>query len=439
MTTSISQNIPVQEVTVQRKSGEVKKGDAFQEVLKKTLKTKEEAPKEEEEKKDSLPADPLHQEPLPMTSRMPEAPEESTLALSAMTDNKGLLVEIKGLPVDASVDIPEIPVEQKPEENTVPFKLQADRKEELRGSALRIQEEGDGRLIEVPKDQRNLPREDLQAAEKMIPKEFLSQKELLNKGTVEEAFETKGLLKDMKALEPSKLKKDEDLSLKDSLSEPVEEPEALSGKKTEAIQPVSPEVFQKLSVKEEERSEPMKAGPEINLSEKTTEVPAEIRSQETLKTEGNTETSVRIPFEENLELATTKILERMETISEGGRTTMKMKLHPEEMGEMEITLTLEEGKLSGKILLENHEMRQLFARRIDELSENLKASSVNVLKFEVGVGDKEAGNQARQQGNPFRPSMNPFNGFKGYLKEEHEANSQGNKSLSGLEGVNLLA
>lgn len=142
-------------------------------------------------------------------------------------------------------------------------------------------------------------------------------------------------------------------------------------------------------------------------------------------------------FTQNLEKATDEILRSMETMKDGDRTTMKLKLHPEELGKMEITLTLTEGRLSGKILLDNHEAKQLFNQKIDELSETLSKNNVQVARFEVGIGEKQAGNQARQESGRHMQAQNPF---KGYLSQRKDETAYEMSTVQRtLEGIDLLA
>ncbi|MFH5834853.1 flagellar hook-length control protein FliK [Proteiniclasticum sp. C24MP] len=147
-----------------------------------------------------------------------------------------------------------------------------------------------------------------------------------------------------------------------------------------------------------------------------------------------TKTPEHINFEKTFENAAEEIMKTVETIREGDRTTMKVNLHPEEMGKMEITLTMEDGKLSGKILLENREIRQIFTERLDELSNSLK-QNIQIGKFEVGVGDRGEGNQQRHQGQ--RQMQNPF---RGYQVRKAETTDYGMTNPErNLKEINLLA
>ncbi len=160
------------------------------------------------------------------------------------------------------------------------------------------------------------------------------------------------------------------------------------------------------------------------------------KSVETVKASPVKESVTKTDFSQNLEKATDEILRSMETMRDGDKTTMKLKLHPEELGKMEITLTMEEGRLSGKILLDNHEARQLFNQKMDELNETLSRNNVQAAKFEVGIGEKQAGSHARQESGRQMQAQNPF---KGYLAQRKDETVYQSTAQRNLEGIDLLA
>lgn len=160
------------------------------------------------------------------------------------------------------------------------------------------------------------------------------------------------------------------------------------------------------------------------------------KSADPVKAGSVSESIPKNDFTQNLEKATDEILRSMETLRDGDKTTMKLKLHPIELGKMEITLTLEEGKLSGKIMLDSHEARQLFSQRIDELNDTLTRSNIQVAKIEVGIGEKQAESQARQDSPRHMQPRNPFKGYLNLRKDEAVYEDRVQRSL---EGIDLLA
>lgn len=114
---------------------------------------------------------------------------------------------------------------------------------------------------------------------------------------------------------------------------------------------------------------------------------------------------------ENLELATKEILHQMETLKDGDKTMVKVRLNPKELGEMEISLSMEEGRLTGKIVVGNKEIQQIFTDKLHELNQTLKENRIDVASFEVKLspGEHQNQDQARQQGRRAMDYPNRFN------------------------------
>lgn len=151
--------------------------------------------------------------------------------------------------------------------------------------------------------------------------------------------------------------------------------------------------------------------------------------QETQKPEG------QMAADRNMQMAATEIVHQVETLKDGDRTTIRVRLYPEEIGEMEITLSMEEGKLSGKILVENKEMRQVFTERLSELNQTLKACHIDVAKFEVGIGAGQQGHagqkEQRQTASPAR--------FMRYGSETVDREDIAKTVRTAARGIDLLA
>lgn len=138
----------------------------------------------------------------------------------------------------------------------------------------------------------------------------------------------------------------------------------------------------------------------------------------------------------NLDLAAMEIVHQVETLKDGDRTTIRVRLYPEEIGEMEITLSMEEGKLSGKILVENKEMRQVFTERLSELNQTLKACHIDVAKFEVGIG---AGQQQGHAGHREQRQTASAARFRRYGAETMDREEIGKTVRTTARGIDLLA
>lgn len=144
----------------------------------------------------------------------------------------------------------------------------------------------------------------------------------------------------------------------------------------------------------------------------------------------------QMAVDRNLEMAVMEIVHQVETLKDGERTTIRVRLYPEEIGEMEITLSMEEGKLSGKILVENKEMRQVFTERLSDLNQTLKACHIDVAKFEVGIG---AGQQQGQAGHREQRQTAYPERFRRYSAETMDREEIGKTVRTAARGIDLLA
>jgi flagellar hook-length control protein FliK len=123
-------------------------------------------------------------------------------------------------------------------------------------------------------------------------------------------------------------------------------------------------------------------------------------------------------------------------MSDGESTSIKVKLFPKGIGEVEISLSMGEGKLSGKILVENKEIRQMFTDRLNELNQTFKENNINVAKFEVGIGYGQGQNQGRQQSQRqvFYQSWKAL-----YTDEIAQFDERKAASKATVRGINVLA
>jgi flagellar hook-length control protein FliK len=138
----------------------------------------------------------------------------------------------------------------------------------------------------------------------------------------------------------------------------------------------------------------------------------------------------------NLQIVATEIAHKVETMSDGESTSIRVKLFPKGIGEVEISLSMGEGKLSGKILVENKEIRQMFTDRLNELNQTFKENNINVAKFEVGIGYGQGQSQGRQQSqrHVFYQSWKAL-----YTDEIAQFDERKAASKATVRGINVLA
>lgn len=107
---------------------------------------------------------------------------------------------------------------------------------------------------------------------------------------------------------------------------------------------------------------------------------------------------------ENLEIVNNSMVHLVETRMEEGTSTMKVKLYPEELGSVDITLTMEEGKLIAKILVDNEQVKQLFANSMKELNQNLLRQEIHIGDLQIDLNNNSKGQQQQGGSSYFVPN-----------------------------------
>ena len=92
---------------------------------------------------------------------------------------------------------------------------------------------------------------------------------------------------------------------------------------------------------------------------------------------------------ENIQRVNDSIIQLMETTTEGDSSIMTVRLYPEELGSVNVTLRMEEGKLIAKILVDNDYVKQLFASKVSELQESLVKQNIIVQKVDIDLNSNQ--------------------------------------------------
>lgn len=88
---------------------------------------------------------------------------------------------------------------------------------------------------------------------------------------------------------------------------------------------------------------------------------------------------------ENLDEINTEMIQLIETTNDGQINSMKVQLYPKDLGTVDISVTLENGQLKAKILVENENVKTLFTKSLDELNQSLLKQNIEVKEFTVDV------------------------------------------------------
>ncbi len=90
-------------------------------------------------------------------------------------------------------------------------------------------------------------------------------------------------------------------------------------------------------------------------------------------------------FRENLE----SIIQNAKVVVKDGRNgSFSVRLHPKELGSVNISLSLHEGIVRGKFLVETQEAKDLLAGSLDQIKQQLSDAGITVGEFQVDVNDQ---------------------------------------------------
>ncbi|KPU44692.1 flagellar hook-length control protein FliK [Oxobacter pfennigii] len=103
-----------------------------------------------------------------------------------------------------------------------------------------------------------------------------------------------------------------------------------------------------------------------------------------IKAAGNSE-NISTYVEANKEDILSQVYDKMKFIKTGDATELHISLKPEELGEVAIKLVAEKGVITGKILVENNQVKSLIESNMPQLKENLKEHNVNIAALNVSV------------------------------------------------------
>lgn len=139
----------------------------------------------------------------------------------------------------------------------------------------------------------------------------------------------------------------------------------------------------------------------------------------------------RVDFNDNLQKINDTIVKMMETGKDGNAEMMKVKLFPEELGEVNISLKMEAGKLTARIQVDNDVVKALFTEKLNELNSNLVKQNIRLDSINVDLNMNSGNHNSfnfqesfnQQKGSLFRKNQPSFSGTSN-LKEAARASKQ---------------
>lgn len=136
---------------------------------------------------------------------------------------------------------------------------------------------------------------------------------------------------------------------------------------------------------------------------------------------------------ENIQKIQETIITNMNTLSQGKVSVMKVKLSPEELGVVDVELRLEGGKITGKIIVENEHVKQMFSDKIHDISQGLKQQNIEVTDLKIDMSFNGGSSKGNNSGS---------NSNKGYVivsNNMEEKISPSEKGYNDTSEVSILA
>lgn len=115
---------------------------------------------------------------------------------------------------------------------------------------------------------------------------------------------------------------------------------------------------------------------------------------------------------ENMQNINDSIIQLMEITTEGNANVMTVQLYPEELGAVNISLKMEDGKLIAKILVDDDYVKQLFTGKIELLNNNLVKQNINMEEIFVELNSNANSNPNGDSGQNNSNFSNQNKNFK---------------------------
>jgi len=118
------------------------------------------------------------------------------------------------------------------------------------------------------------------------------------------------------------------------------------------------------------------------------------------------EHSMKMPdFKENFQ----EIIDKAKvTVRDSRNGTFTMKLNPQELGNINVNLIMENGVINGKFLVDNEDAKSLLLNNLDDLKNQLEQAGIAVGEFSVNVNDQRD-KYLKQKGDDFLKTLSSAN------------------------------
>lgn len=86
-----------------------------------------------------------------------------------------------------------------------------------------------------------------------------------------------------------------------------------------------------------------------------------------------------------------QVVERISYLKRSGNEELKVKLHPDSLGEVHIRLRRSKGNLSAEIIAQNKNVKELLENNMDALRQRFQQMDLNIDEFTISLSDEEKG------------------------------------------------
>lgn len=132
-----------------------------------------------------------------------------------------------------------------------------------------------------------------------------------------------------------------------------------------------------------------------------------------------------VSFEANINKLEETIVRSITSIKEGEHSILRVKLQPENLGKVDLDVTMENGKLTAKINVESSHIRDLFNENLSQLHQGLLKQNIQVGRITVEVNP---GNDAAQWGF----------GKQGGFRQGNRRTQENGSRQSGLKSISEI-
>lgn len=145
-----------------------------------------------------------------------------------------------------------------------------------------------------------------------------------------------------------------------------------------------------------------------------------------------------IVLNENIQRVSDTLIDMIDlNVSDKGES-MKVKLYPDELGYIDVVLTMEDGKLQAKILVGNEQVREMFNTHLNQLNQKLISQDINVERLDVDLNFNSYSGSG--ENNQQEPRKSYLNNYQDLTLLENSQNIVSNENyILAINGLSILA